>query len=77
MHLNRCLQSCGQVHAGHYHGEGLQTLRGHVYGGHQHFHPGSEKVEPASALTCPPHALDPLGTLATSDPGKIYLAAAF
>ncbi|MCI4375120.1 hypothetical protein PGIGA_G00105550 [Pangasianodon gigas] len=61
-------KSHGRVHGGHYHAEGFQTHRGHAYGGHQHFHPGSEKVEQVSPLTCLPHDVDPLGALATSDP---------
>ncbi|XP_046724976.1 nuclear fragile X mental retardation-interacting protein 1 isoform X2 [Silurus meridionalis] len=54
----------GRVHGR----QGFQTHRGHADGGHQHFHPGSEKVEQASPLACPPQDVDPLGVLATSDP---------
>lgn len=57
------------MHGGHHHGKGFQVPRGHAYGGHQHFHPGSEKVEQASPLSCPAHDVDPLGALAISDPG--------
>ncbi|XP_060774189.1 nuclear fragile X mental retardation-interacting protein 1 isoform X2 [Neoarius graeffei] len=61
-------KSGGRVHGGHHHGKGFQVPRGHAYGGHQHFHPGSEKVEQASPLSCPAHDVDPLGALAISDP---------
>lgn len=57
------------MHGGHYRGEGLQAHRGHAFGGHQHFHPGTENVEQALPLACPPHDVDPLGALATCDPG--------
>lgn len=67
--LTRRFKNCGRVHGGHHHGEGLQTLKCHAYGGHQHVHPGSEKVKQALPFICPPHDVDPLGALATSDPG--------
>lgn len=65
------------MHGGHFYGEGLQTHGGHSYGGHQHLYPGNEKAAQALPLSCPPYAVDPLGALATSDPGRINPAAAF
>ncbi|KAF4083606.1 hypothetical protein AMELA_G00143990 [Ameiurus melas] len=61
-------KSRDRVHGGHHHGEGLLANRGHAFGGHQRLHPGTEKVEQALPLTCPPHDVDPLGALATCDP---------
>ncbi|XP_017337979.1 nuclear fragile X mental retardation-interacting protein 1 isoform X3 [Ictalurus punctatus] len=61
-------KSRGRMHGGHYRGESLQAHRGHAFGGHQHFHPGTENVEQALPLACPPHDVDPLGALATCDP---------
>ncbi|KAK3575035.1 hypothetical protein QTP86_019790 [Hemibagrus guttatus] len=64
----RRFKNRGGQHGGRCHRGGFQTHRRHAYGSHQHFHPGTEKVEQASPLTCLPCDLDPLGALATSDP---------
>lgn len=66
---NSCFKRRGRVRGGHCHGEGFQTRRGHAYDGYQHFQPGTEKMELASPLTCLPHDVDPLGALASNDPG--------
>ncbi|KAK2857693.1 hypothetical protein Q7C36_005612 [Tachysurus vachellii] len=63
-----CFKRRGRVRGGHCHGEGFQTRRGHAYDGYHHFHPGTEKMELASPLTCLPQEVDPLGALASNDP---------
>lgn len=73
----RRFKRCGQVRGDHGHGEGLQTLGRNAHGGHQHSQPINEKVNQASHLICAPHDVDPLGALATNDPGKINPDPAF